>query len=77
MNDDVLLTRARDAGIAVDWIDAMGQAQRVRPEALRRLLESLDGADPLAGGLPPLLTVGIAVARSGVSLVPAAPTPLV
>ena len=57
MNDDVLLTRARDAGIAVDWIDAMGQAQRVRPEALRRLLESLDGADPLAGGLPPLLTV--------------------
>ena len=29
MNDDAILRRARAAGIAVDWIDASDQPQRV------------------------------------------------
>jgi 4-alpha-glucanotransferase len=55
VNEEAVLARARSAGIAVDWTDAMGLPQRVRTESLRRLLEALDGIDaPI--GTPPLLT---------------------
>lgn len=55
MNEEAVLARARAAGIAVDWTDSMGRPQRVRTEALRRLLEALDGIDEPAG-VPPLVT---------------------
>lgn len=58
MNEDTILERARAAGIAVDWVDALGRPQRVRTEALRRLVESLDGAEE-AKGLPPLITAQV------------------
>jgi 4-alpha-glucanotransferase len=55
MNEDRIVARAREAGVAVEWVDAMGQSQRVKIESLRRLLESLDVAErPVA--LPPLVT---------------------
>ena len=57
MNEEAVLARARAVGIAVDWTDAMGRPQRVRTEALRRLLEALDGVD--APSTPPLLTARI------------------
>ena len=55
MNEQALRARARQAGIAVDWIDATGRPQRVRTESLRRLLESLHDADD-GPDLPPLVT---------------------
>ena len=55
MNEEAVLARARSAGLAVDWTDAMGRPQRVRTESLRRLLDALDGIDAPAG-LPPLVT---------------------
>ena len=55
MNEEAVLARARAAGVAVDWTDAMGRPQRVRTESLRRLLESLDGVDA-PPGVPPLVT---------------------
>lgn len=58
MNEEALLARARDVGIAVDWVDAMGRPQRVRTEAVRRLLDSLDGGDG-ACGPPPLVTARV------------------
>lgn len=58
MNEDALLAHARNAGFAVDWTDAMGRAQRVRPEALRRLIDAV-GSDDVAPGLPPLVTARI------------------
>jgi len=55
MNEEAVLARARSAGVAVDWTDAMGRPQRVRTESLRRLLEALDGVDaPIR--TPPLIT---------------------
>jgi len=58
MNDETILARARAAGLAVDWVDVMGQQQRVRPDSLRRLLEALP--DPYEHrGLPPLLTTDL------------------
>ncbi|MBL6618246.1 MAG: 4-alpha-glucanotransferase [Reyranella sp.] len=63
MNEDALLAHARNAGFAVDWTDAMGRAQRVRPEALRRLIDAV-GSDEVAPGLPPLVT-----ARTGKPIV--------
>ena len=54
MNEEAVLARARQAGIAVDWIDAMGRPQRVRMESLRRILEALDGNARPSDGLPPL-----------------------
>ncbi|WP_263145816.1 4-alpha-glucanotransferase [Pseudomonas sp. RIT-PI-AD] len=42
MNDDAtLIGLAEAAGLSIDWTDANGQAQRVTPEVLRPLLESL------------------------------------
>jgi 4-alpha-glucanotransferase len=58
VNEEAILARAREAGIAVDWVDAMGRPQRVRTEALRRLLGSLDGGD-LPAGPPPLVTARV------------------
>jgi 4-alpha-glucanotransferase len=55
MNEEALRARARQAGIAVDWIDATGRPQRVRTESLRRLLEALHDADD-GPDLPPLIT---------------------
>ena len=55
MNEEAVLARARTAGVAVDWTDAMGRPQRVRTESLRRLLEALNGIDA-AIGVPPLVT---------------------
>ena len=67
MDEDALLERARDAGLAVDWVDAMGRPQRVRTDALRRLLDSLESVERPAGP-PPLLTarVGTRIAVPGV-----------
>ncbi|CAN5895787.1 4-alpha-glucanotransferase [soil metagenome] len=58
MNEDTILARAREAGIAIDWFDAMGRPQRVRTVALRRLVESLGDADDTKG-LPPLITAQV------------------
>ena len=55
MNEEAIRARARQAGIAVDWIDATGRPQRVRTESLRRLLEALHDADD-GPDLPPLIT---------------------
>ncbi|MDD0843560.1 4-alpha-glucanotransferase [Pseudomonas sp. Gutcm_11s] len=41
MSDALLAELANAAGIGIDWVDANGHAQRVSPEAQRRLLESL------------------------------------
>ena len=42
MSEQAVRARAREAGLAVDWVDAMGRPQQVKTEALRRILESLD-----------------------------------
>jgi 4-alpha-glucanotransferase len=67
VNEETLLARAREAGIQVDWVDAMGRPQRVRTEALRRLLDSLNGA-ALPAGPPPLVTarLGRRILLSGI-----------
>lgn len=41
MNEDRILELARAAGIAIDWTAANGQAMRVKPEALARILAAL------------------------------------
>jgi 4-alpha-glucanotransferase len=67
MNEEAVLARARTAGVAVDWTDAMGRPQRVRTESLRRLLEALNGIDA-AIGVPPLVTArrGRPIAIAGI-----------
>jgi 4-alpha-glucanotransferase len=67
MNEEAVLARARAAGVAVDWTDAMGRSQRVRTESLRRLLEALDGIDAPVG-TPPLVTtrLGRPIAIAGI-----------
>ena len=42
MSEQVVRARARAAGLAIDWVDAMGRPQQVKTEALRRILDSLD-----------------------------------
>jgi 4-alpha-glucanotransferase len=42
MSEQAVRARAREAGLAIDWVDAMGRPQQVRTEALRRILDSLD-----------------------------------
>src|SRR5262249_24543770 len=67
MNEEAILARARQLGIAVDWVDAMGRPQTVKTESLRRLLEALDVAlEP--PGVPPLITAlrGKPIALSGI-----------
>ncbi len=41
MSSDQIENLATEAGISVDWVDANGQAQRVSPQVLSRVLESL------------------------------------
>ena len=41
MNDEALRSRAREAGLAVDWVDATGQPRSVSSESLKRLLLAL------------------------------------
>jgi 4-alpha-glucanotransferase len=49
MSEQAVRARARAAGLAIDWVDAMGRPQQVKTEALRRILDSLntpqDGSD--------------------------------
>lgn len=68
MNEEAVLDRARSTGIAVDWVDATGRSQRVPTEALRRILEAIDGRDE-PGGVAPLITarVGGPVVLPGVA----------
>jgi 4-alpha-glucanotransferase len=42
MSEQAVRARAREAGLAIDWVDAMGRPQQVKTEALRRILDSLD-----------------------------------
>jgi len=42
MSEQAVRARARAAGLAIDWVDAMGRPQQVKTEALRRILDSLD-----------------------------------
>jgi len=46
MNDEAILERARQAGIAVDWIDANSQPQRVSTATLAHILDALGGGTP-------------------------------
>ena len=39
--DDAIRALARDAGLAVDWIDATDKPQTVSVDSLRRILEAL------------------------------------
>jgi 4-alpha-glucanotransferase len=69
MNDEALRLRAREAGLAVDWIDVRGQPHSVSNTSLTRLLEAMpDGHE--VPGLPPLITtrVGERTRLPGLSL---------
>ena len=55
MNEEAVRVRAREMGLAVDWVDALGHPQRVRTESLRRLLEVLHDRDDRPA-VPPLVT---------------------
>jgi 4-alpha-glucanotransferase len=56
MNDEAILDRAREAGIAVDWTDATGRQQRVSVASLARILDSLGAASP---PMPSLVTATV------------------
>jgi 4-alpha-glucanotransferase len=55
MSEQGVRARARAAGLAIDWVDAMGRPQQVKTEALRRILDSLDDA-PNGSDVRPLVT---------------------
>ena len=42
MNEEAIRDRARQVGIAIDWIDANDQPRRVSTRSLKRILDSLD-----------------------------------
>jgi 4-alpha-glucanotransferase len=54
---DAIVRRAREAGLAIDWIDANDRPQRVSLEALERILEALDSVPPAE--TPPLITADV------------------
>lgn len=58
MNEEAVRARARQMGLAVEWVDAMGRQQQVRTESLRRILESLGETHDLEG-VPPLVTARV------------------
>jgi 4-alpha-glucanotransferase len=58
MKEEAVRARARQAGLAVDWVDAMGRQQQVRTESLRRILESMDGTEDRQD-VPPLVTARV------------------
>jgi 4-alpha-glucanotransferase len=73
MSDEALRSRARAAGLAVDWIDAGGHPQSVGSESLKRLLEALPEALPDSGNVadvPPLVTgrIGVRTPLPGLGL---------
>ncbi len=72
MNEEAILQRAREAGLAVDWVDAMGRAQRVGTPSLRRLLDSLDVE---TSDIPPLVTAAAKKPIALPGLSPEADTP--
>ncbi|PSS57713.1 4-alpha-glucanotransferase [Pseudomonas sp. BBP2017] len=90
MTDALLQQLAELAGIAVDWIDANGRAQRVSDAALRRVLAGLghpaDDAQRISASLhalkvahdarhlPPLFTVDVEQALNLSTYFPAAST---
>jgi 4-alpha-glucanotransferase len=57
MNDETIHEQARKAGIAVDWTDASGQAQRVSTTSLKRILDALGDGGPSQP--PPLVTAAL------------------
>ncbi|HEV3489904.1 MAG TPA: 4-alpha-glucanotransferase [Reyranella sp.] len=58
MNEQAVRARACEAGLAIDWVDALGRPQQVKTEALRRILDSLDV--PLYGSdVRPLVTARV------------------
>lgn len=57
MTDETILQRAREAGIAVDWIDSYGAPQRVPTGTLKRILDALGPAQP--DKIPPLVTAAV------------------
>jgi 4-alpha-glucanotransferase len=61
MNDEAILERARQAGIAVDWVDANGRPQRVSIASLSRILDSLATSPPARRRLT-TVTVGEPIA---------------
>ena len=66
MSDEAILERARAAGIAVDWIDASNQPQRVTVSSLTRILDAL-GDGPQATAAPLVTaTAGEAISLSSV-----------
>ena len=58
MSEQAVRARAREAGLAVDWVDAMGRPQQVKTEALRRILDSLDATQDDAD-VRPLVTARV------------------
>jgi 4-alpha-glucanotransferase len=58
MSEQAVRARAREAGLAVDWVDAMGRPQQVKTEALRRILDSLDVAQD-SSDVRPLVTARV------------------
>ena len=66
MTDEAVLERARAAGIAVDWIDAANQPQRVAIPSLTRILESLGDGPRATAPVLVTATVGEAISLSGV-----------
>ncbi|MGZ3338327.1 MAG: hypothetical protein ACXU9B_01005, partial [Reyranella sp.] len=58
MSEQAVRARAREAGLAVDWVDAMGRPQQVKTEALRRILDSLDAPQGSAN-VRPLVTARV------------------
>jgi 4-alpha-glucanotransferase len=58
MSEQAVRARAREAGLAVDWIDAMGRPQQVKTEALRRILDSLDATQD-GSDVRPLVTARV------------------
>jgi 4-alpha-glucanotransferase len=57
MSEQAVRARAREAGLAVDWVDAMGRPQQVKTEALRRILEALDATQD--NDVRPLVTAQV------------------
>jgi 4-alpha-glucanotransferase len=45
VNEEAVRDRARQVGIAIDWIDANDQSRRVSASSLKRILDSLDDDD--------------------------------
>jgi 4-alpha-glucanotransferase len=58
MSEQAVRARAREAGLAIDWVDAMGRPQQVKTEALRRILDSLDATQD-GSDVRPLVTARV------------------